>query len=69
MLERKCVERYINLLCASLDIVPPRVHYGVKEMQSETTIAQATRAGVGHISTRHRGAGRKRRSFCHSTRD
>lgn len=45
MLDRKCVERYINLLCASLDIVPPRVHYGVKEMQSETTIAQATRAG------------------------
>ena len=45
MLDKKCVERYINILCASLDIVPPRVHYGVKEMQSETTIAQATRVG------------------------
>lgn len=49
MLDRKCVEMYINLLCASLDIVPPRVHYGVKEMQSETTIAQATRAGGTYI--------------------
>lgn len=45
MLDRKCVEKYISFLCSSLDIVPPRVHYGVEEMQSETTIAQATRGG------------------------
>lgn len=49
MLDRKCVEKYISFLCSSLDIVPPRVHYGAEEMQSETTIAQATRGGRTYI--------------------